>query len=381
MSATIDIDALAAPLDGDSPAGVDLREDVRFDSPYQALKSLREEAMGMERAMQQGGGADGADHATARSNWQEVVRAAQEILAEQSKDLEICALLVEALIRTDGIAGVRDGFILADRLVESMWDDLHPRIDPDDPDSLEDRLAAFNGLDGGAQPGTLARFFLQLPVTASNGLDDFLAYQLEQASNQRESGDDNGDSGLGFTMADIRQAADKTPLAFYQEISRELEEVESARIALDKRFTDLCGFDAPSMGRTREAIEKLQGHVRFLAGERLDAAAAEAEAGEAPEGGASADAGAEPGAASGGRAGVAAPAGAIQNREDAISRLRKIAEWFRKNEPHSPLSYSLENLARWAGMPLDQLISEWIEDDSALERYRLMTGMNVRDDD
>ena len=67
--------------------------------------------------------------------------------------------------------------------------------------------------------------------------------------------------------------------------------------------------------------------------------------------------------------------GAILNREDAISRMRLIAAYFRENEPHSPLSYSMQNLIRLSQLHLDRLLEEWIEDPNARERYMLMTGI------
>lgn len=380
MGTTIDIDALAAPIAGELPTGTDARDDVRFDSPYQALKSLREEAMATERAIQQGSDGGGGDYSAARGKWLDVVQAAEAILGTESKDLEVCALLIEGLVRTDGVAGVRDGYRLTARLVAAFWEELHPRLDPDDPDSLEDRIAAFSGLDGGGQPGTLARFIPLLRIT-NCGAEDFAAYQLDQVFSQQASGGDGGGS-LEFSLDDVKSAAQKTALQFYVDLSEALEEAEVARAELDQQFTERCGFDAPSTGRTREALEKLSANVRLLAGDRIAAAEAEAEASgregdsaPAPE----ADGDTAAGAAGAPRGGAAAPSGVIQNRADAIGRLRKVAEWFREYEPHSPLSYSLENLVRWAHMPLDRLIEEWIQDESALERYRLMTGMPARD--
>lgn len=381
MSTTLDIEELVMPISEDSATGEDLRADVRFDSPYQALKNLREEAMAVERAIQQGSGEQAADYSSARGRWLDVVRAAEAILRDTSKDLEVSALLIEGLVRTDGVAGVRDGFRLALALVRSFWDELHPRLDPDDPDSLDDRLAAFNGLDGGAQPGTLARYIPQLRVTDC-GAEDYYAYQLEQAFNQRGAAEGSNATQLGFGVQDIQSAAAKTSLQFYLDLVEALDGAEAARAELDQVFTDICGFDAPSTGRTREALDKLSGYVRYLAGDRLDAAPSAAESEDTQEHQSSPeDEGYENAAAgSAGRPG-AAPSGAIQNRDDAINRLRKVAAWFREHEPHSPLSYSLDNLVRWANMPLHQLIAEWIQDDSALERYRLMTGMQARDAD
>jgi type VI secretion system protein ImpA len=75
----------------------------------------------------------------------------------------------------------------------------------------------------------------------------------------------------------------------------------------------------------------------------------------------------------------AQPAGAITSREDAIARLRAVSRYFRETEPHSPISYSLQNIIRWSQLPLDKLIEEWIQDSDARERYMLMTGMRLQE--
>ena len=49
---------------------------------------------------------------------------------------------------------------------------------------------------------------------------------------------------------------------------------------------------------------------------------------------------------------MAVPADAIRTREDAFRTLLKVAEFFRKTEPHSPISYTLEELVRRGRLPL-----------------------------
>lgn len=369
MESPVDIELLSQPIEGADPCGMDLREDVRFDSPYQVLKNLRDEAMDMERGDRSAVGESSQDTGQQRNKWREVVDQAELVLKEHSKDIEVCALYIEGLVRTDGLSGVAGGLKLTRVLVGAHWDEMFPRIDPDDADSVEDRVAAFNGLDGAGQPGTLARYLPRLPITES-GQEDFQCYQLEQAFNAqataKEDEDGNSTSRLSFELADLERAAQSTSIGFYQRNLDWLKVCEENLQELDALFTELCGFAAPSTSMIREAFEKLGGNFRYLAGDRLAATLAADE--EVPSEETSTSDQPAPSASK-------QASGPLQSRADAIEQLRKVARFFRETEPHSPVSYSLENVVRWAGMPLDRLIDEWIDDDAARERYRLMTGM------
>ena len=72
-----------------------------------------------------------------------------------------------------------------------------------------------------------------------------------------------------------------------------------------------------------------------------------------------------------------ASAGAVNSRTDAFRRLTEISEFFRKTEPHSPISYILSRAVKWGDMPLDQLILELIPESSARDTYRSLTGIKA----
>ena len=54
----------------------------------------------------------------------------------------------------------------------------------------------------------------------------------------------------------------------------------------------------------------------------------------------------------------------LRGREDACRILLKVADFFRRTEPHNPVSYALEQAVRWAQMPLPELLSELIPDEA-----------------
>jgi len=86
---------------------------------------------------------------------------------------------------------------------------------------------------------------------------------------------------------------------------------------------------------------------------------------------------------SAGEAGVqasgAAPAARVregyETREQAFSELAKIADFFRRIEPHSPISYTLDEVVRRGRMTLPELLSELIQDEGARRLFLLSSGI------
>src|SRR5262245_35942232 len=81
------------------------RLDTGPGSIYQAVRAVRLANRAAERQLL-AGEANPPD-------WRLVLRRGVEILAERSKDLEIVASMIEALVRLHGFAGLRDGVRLA----------------------------------------------------------------------------------------------------------------------------------------------------------------------------------------------------------------------------------------------------------------------------
>src|SRR5262249_31481573 len=74
--------------------------------------------------------------------------------------------------------------------------------------------------------------------------------------------------------------------------------------------------------------------------------------------------------------GPATAGGTLRPRDDALHTLSQVAAFFRRNEPHTPISYALEQAVRWGKMPLPELWAELIPDDAA--RYVLFTRVGIQ---
>src|SRR3984893_18720066 len=116
----IDIEALLAPLAGENPAG----ENLQYSGVYDQIREARRS----EDALAQG---DWQREIKA-ADWDEVVRLATDALRERSKDLQISAWLAEAVVRTSGFPGLRDGLKLVRGMQERFWENLCPEIDEAD---------------------------------------------------------------------------------------------------------------------------------------------------------------------------------------------------------------------------------------------------------
>ena len=69
----------------------------------------------------------------------------------------------------------------------------------------------------------------------------------------------------------------------------------------------------------------------------------------------------------------------MNSRTQAIEQLDLVAEFFRKTEPHSPMSYAIEQVVRWSGLSLPELLQELITDGDARNGYFKLSGIKTEE--
>jgi len=366
----LDLDTLLAPVAEDQPTGTDIREDASPSSPYYALKDARNSARAAERRVVEAGDDEGGSLA---DEWRQILTLAPEVLTTRTKDLEVCAWYIEALVRAQGFAGLRDGCTLVSGLVERYWDDLFPMPDED---GLEMRLSALAGLNGEGADGTLIMPLRKVPLVIG---DEVLAHwHFEQANELAKISDperrERRIADGAVTMDRMEAAAAATPADVLTTTLADLEEAQTAFAAMIAVLDEKAGQESPPGGTIRSTLETIKDTLTFLGRDKLGGDAGTADAGETapPEAtGGAAEAGA--GTVTVTRAAV--QPGAIASREDAFRELLKIAKFFRESEPHSPLSYTLEELVRRGRMPLPDLLEELIKDEEARKLFYITAGL------
>ncbi len=379
---TISFERLLAPVSDEQPSGIELREESAGTQIYFSVKDAREAARTAERQIAKSLLFDDDDEGPRpvidSPDWRAVEQLAEKVLAEQSKDLWIAAWFIESLTRRCGFAGLRDGFRLVRELSTRYWDGIHPRPDED---GVVTTVAQLSGLNGEESEGALIGAIAAIPITESGtdlhpvltGADYADAVGLEQVSDT-DRRTERIEQGV-VTLDDFDRAARSTSVEFFVNL---LEDVDAA-MAEFKLMNDVlqekCGNDsdgfsmAPPSSAIEHALEAARDQVSGIARNVLpsvgDPADDESSEGEAGEGGRS-------------DAGVA---GAVNSREDAFRSLLQVADFFRRTEPHSPVSYALEQAVRWGRMSLPELLRELIADESTRTEMARRTGIPLSEAD
>jgi type VI secretion system protein ImpA len=360
-----DLDALLAPIPGDAPQGVDLREDFSAQSPYFRLRDARAEARETER--RQESAEDG--EAVVPPQWKTVVALAKAALAEKSKDIEVAAWMTEALVRLHGLPGLAAGALLIKGLAEAFWDGVFPLPDED---GIATRVAPVTGLSGAESDGTLMPALRQLPLFNRPDGTGFAWWQYERSVELETIADE--------ARRQARLEAGTMPLADVEKLARAAGQAHFARLkatlagtietwqAMGQALDSLAGADGPSTGRVLNLLRAMEEAV-------LKYAPAEDEGGGG--GGdaeaAGAEAGGEAGGGGGGRGGSG---GGGRSREDFLRQLAEIAAHFRRTEPNSPLSYTLDDAVRRAKLSWPDLLLEVVPDEAT--RNAILTSLGIK---
>jgi type VI secretion system protein ImpA len=370
----LDIEAMLAPIEGEVPTGVDLREVSSGTTSLYTLRDLRSAASNAERNMMLD-----EDEGGMPEQWGEILDLAPRVIATESKDLRIACFLIEAAVRHYGFAGARDGFDLLIGLIEQYWDNLYPPIE----DTVEDKVIDIVHLNGAGGDGTLIAPLRRVPLT--DGMTGrFGHWRFEQAGELRKLGDEDKIAARieagAIPYQTFEQAVMETPISFYTDLTRTLQQTRDSFHRLDALLTEKCGAEAPPTGNIRDTLEQIADTVTYIvrtwnkggAGDETAGADAAADGGEGAAAGSS-DGGLAAGV--GGGVSVQGAAGAIQTREQAFAQLLKIAEFFRRTEPHSVIPHTLEELVRRGRLPLDHLLAELIPDHDARQNFYIRAGI------
>lgn len=363
-TALLDFQRLLAPIPGDSPAGSDLREASAGNSLFHRLRELRATARNNERAAL----ANGEAGYIAPADWAEILELAPGLLSDHSKDLDVTAWLIEALTRIHGFAGVAAGFSLAQQLLQHYGEQLWPR--PDEH-GVNTQLATLTGLNGFGSEGALIAPLKSIPLTEGAPPGPFSTWQCEQAFETDRIGDEAkraARSKRGFVLrSDIEKAVAETSSQFFHQLYTALEAARAAFTAYQQTIDQHASSAPQPTARLRDTLDTVAQTLRHIAGDKLTSSlAASAEDCAELE---------EPTSASD----PLPVSQQLTDRQAALQQLRSVAAFFRRTEPHSPISYAVEQAIHWSGLSLPELIGSLIPDDAAREKFKTLTGIRGAD--
>jgi type VI secretion system protein ImpA len=353
----IDLAALLAPIPGDNRAG----ENIQYSKVYDELREARR----ADDTLAKGDW----EHEPKVSEWPKVIDLSTAALTSKTKDLQIGAWLIEALVHLHGFSGLRDGLKLMRGLHEQFWDHLYPEIDEGNLDGRANAMGAMDtrleiplksvpltrsgsGLDYSyIQWNDSTRFDIpeSLDGLESEALDRFMALKAEAEATNRT------------TSEAWRKAKDATRRVFYEETFALINECWNEFQALDKVMDDKFGQQTPGLGTLKQTldsirtlVEKLVKEKRILEPDPVLDAQSEVAAGDGQ----------------GGPSG-----GPLRGRAEALRQLAEVAQYFQRTEPHSPVAYLIQRAIKWGHMPLELWLEEVIKDSNVLGHLKETLGI------
>jgi type VI secretion system protein ImpA len=365
-AAVIDVEALLVPISEDLPAGENLR--------YSGLHDEIREARRADENLQQGDWKRDLKVA----DWQAVCSLAVEALGDRSKDLQVAAWLAEALVKLHGLAGLRDSLKLMRGLHEQFWESIYPEIDEEDLDARANALAwmdkqvaiAIKGVQITSTPNGGNFSFIQYEETKQFDIpEDLSALDTEQMERIEALKAQIAEEGK-LTGEDWGKAKRASRRAFFEETYALLNECWTEYQFLDAVMDEKFARQTPGLGDIRKTLDAVRSLIENIVKEKR---VSEPYAGEGHENGADGEA---PQAEAGDAGqGFAAHGGSIRARQEAFRRLAEVAEYFRTNEPHSPVSYLVQRAIKWGQMPLESWLDDVIKDGGVLGSLRETLGL------
>ncbi|PUB78262.1 MAG: type VI secretion system protein TssA [gamma proteobacterium symbiont of Ctena orbiculata] len=326
LTATIDLEQLLTPVSDEAPAGTDLEYDPMFGEMERAAEGKEEQEFGDTVIP-----AEDPD-------WRELKKRALQVV-EQSKDLRAAIHLTRALMHTDGFAGFSDGLSLIKGYIENYWESLHPQLDPDDNN---DPTLRINTLVNLCDPIDTLGAVSKIPLVSSTVMGKYSYRDIQIALGNLQATDaDNQEVALDQVDAAFRECPSEESQRTLSHIRAAIESVNG----IESRLNELVGVDnAPNLQSLTEHMTLLEKEVATRTGVDIQAE------GSSPDG--SGPAAQQQGSSP----------GVINSRDDVISALEKINQYYRKHEPSSPIPLLLDRAKRLVKMDFYEIVQDLAPD-------------------
>src|SRR3954453_21696598 len=350
----INVDDLLKPISDDKPCG----EDFTYHPSFQNLETIARHKPGAQAF-----GSSSADTPPEEPEWKEVFKEALEVL-NQSKHLTASVILTVSALKTGGLEGLRDGVAVVHGLIEKYWGDLYPRLDPEDNNDPTERLNILNNLSSAGDP---LRFTVHLKQVV---LSPNARITLQHIINAKEKGrpdaagseGKSGNSDMDFSQiqAAFRDGGTEAAGVTLSMVNEVIGHVRAIDTFLDSMLPSGRGVNFEVLNKLlsemKSAVEPFASNGA-PAEEGTDAGATAPETGGAPRAGA--------------RSGPAV-SGTIQSTSDVIKALDLICDYYRTNEPSSPVPLILQRAQRLVAKDFMEILTDLTPD--ALSQLQVITG-------
>lgn len=363
----IDFEALLKPISEENPSG----ESLQYSGIYDEIREARRaDDVSLDQGQWR------SELKTA--DYFQVINSATSALSSQTKDLQICAWLTEAITKQHGFPGLRDGVKLLREIEETFWETCYPEIDEGD---MEGRANAIGWVDT-----YLSLAVKTIPLTLGQGFtynnwEESITFNIPENIESLEFDEQERVKALK-TQAEAenrktgemwRAAKAVTNRAFCEQLNLTLQECIEELNSLDRTNEEKFNRNQmPAVRELKKSFDSIKIVVDGLLKEKREEEPDPEELSE--ENGETVG---EDGETIVIRKGAAVATGAIQSRQDALKRLGDVADYFKKAEPHSPVAYLVQRAVKWGNMPLEAWLQDVIKDEGTIDSLRETLGISA----
>jgi type VI secretion system protein ImpA len=341
MSAQWESQELLQPITADQPCGENL-EDTALLASFDAFRLFGQSTPVDVRVPDEYGKVPPAPE------WGTIRAQALEALG-RSKDLRLLAHLGTASLRTDGLTAYLETLQVASHWLKTYWPQTYPLID-------EDAMLRRNALNCFADPMAVLDGLRRTPLVASRQHGTFSLRDIDIASGQLQPSDGESRPDENRIAAAFAELSLENLQALQQSVTGAIDAVKG----IDSTMTAEAGTEwLPDFDGLRSHLIKIDRVVRTHLATRIGAEAAGAEGGEAVVG----------------SNGQPAAVGAIRSRQDAIRALDAVAEFFRRNEPSSPVPLLIDRAKRLVSKNFLEVLADIAPD--GVSQARIIGGISA----
>jgi type VI secretion system protein ImpA len=321
LSATIDLEKLLAAVSEEAPAGEDMEYDPLFGEMERASEGKEDQQFGDTIIP-----AEDPD-------WRELKKKAL-LVVEQSKDLRAAIYLTRALLHTDGFAGLSDGLSLIKGYIERYWKNLHPELDPDDDN---DPTLRINTLINICDPMGMLAAINKVPLVSSSVMGTYSFRDIQIASGNLQATETEAQE---LSLEHIDAAFRDCPAEQIQQTLSNIRTAIDSVNSIEGKLNELVSIEqSPNLQALVEQLRLLEKEIATRIGEEtLEEEPIQEEAGVPTQ--------------------QSSLPGAINNRDDVISALERINEYYYKNEPSSPIPLLLDRAKRLVKMDFFEIVQD-----------------------
>ncbi|MDO8843651.1 MAG: type VI secretion system protein TssA [Methylicorpusculum sp.] len=347
---SIDIEKYVQDVDPDNVCGDDLEYDPDFIALEKDIKGKPEQQIGDTLVEAE------------PPNWREIKKSAEALL-ERTRDLRVLVYYLRSLIAVEGVSGFHTGLKLIETLVQQRWDSLYPRLDPDDDNDPTERVNILMSL---CDQETILRPLQSVPLVESKAIGRFTLRDVLIATEKLTVSKIENPVSLSTIEAAIQDTDSEALQQKQAWIAQGLESLNS----LEKFVTQEVGIsNAPNFDELRHLLKDIKGLMSnwldtLGVSDSVDSDETEvSDSDDKPKQ----------------QAAQKSISGAINNNQDVINTLKLICDYYKKNEPSSPVPIFLERALRLVGKSFMDALKDIAPD--GVSQANLIRGVRDEEDE